>query len=164
MRTKLFWMIGLIVSLTNCEHDPSPVQSVSSVSSSECKKYGLKGVFDHPSSEDCIQYKWINGDTLLIKHVNAGFNCCPQGFRAELKVSGDTLVISESENSSLCDCSCLFDLDYHLTGITKGTWWIRVNEQYVQQSDAKKILFRIELLKDTESEFCVTRTGYPWKI
>jgi len=127
-----------------------------------CKNLELKANSDQASDQDCIRYAWLAGDTLSIRHVNAGFNCCPQGFKVKLAVIGDTLVITEAENSSLCDCNCLFDLNYHLTGISKGTWFIKVVEPYVQQPEQKKILFKAELKKDPSGEVCVTRNGYPW--
>lgn len=164
MNNKLFLLIGSFLLIMGCDREPAAVPGIKLVGSSECKDFGLKSASDHPSDQDCIQYKWVSGDSLRITHVNAGFNCCPGGFRIELNVVGDTLVISESENASLCDCNCLFDLKYNLSGISRDTWWIRIREQYVQQPGDEKILFKADLNKLAEGEFCVTRTGYPWRF
>lgn len=156
------WLIGFSILTGGCDREPSPAPEIDFVSSTLCKNMDLKSTDDHSSDQDCIQYKWVEGDSLILKHVNAAFNCCPEGFLTELKVSGDTLIITESENSSLCDCNCLYDLNYSLSGINKSTWWIRVEEPYVQQQEAAKLLFKLELRKVDEGEICVTRTGYPW--
>ena len=163
MKTRYLWLFFASLAVTGCDREGSADMSINLVGSSACKK-DLKTATDQASDQDCIRYSWLAGDTLSIKHVNAGFNCCPDGFRVELKVDGDTLVITEAENSSLCDCDCLFDLNYTLTGVSKDTWWIRVKEPYVQQSGQKKILFRAELRKVAEGEICITRTGYPWGL
>jgi hypothetical protein len=134
------------------------------VSNSGCKGKALKDSEGHAGDQDCIQYSWVEGDTLHIKHVNAAFNCCPGNIMTDLKVSGDTLILTESESSNLCDCNCLFDLDFIITGVPKGTWWIRVGEPYIQQSEQPKILFKVELKQEPLSEFCITRTGYPWRM
>ena len=150
--------------MAGCDRGKPVIPVLTLTESSDCKGNGLKGRSDRPSDQDCIQYTWKAGDTLLIKHVNAGFNCCPEGFQVDLYISGDTLIITERENSSMCDCSCLFDLEYHLTGISNGTWWIRVKEQYASQPGDRQILVRAELRKDPDGEFCVTRKKYPWGL
>jgi hypothetical protein len=162
MKKKFLWLVLLTLGPVACDREESDIPAISLVGSSACKNHGLKTANDQSSDQDCIRYSWVTGDSLIIKHVNAGFNCCPEGFRVELKVAGDTLIISENENSNMCDCSCLFDLDYKLSGIGKDTWYIRIEEPYARQPGDKKILFKAELKMDSEGEFCVTRTGYPW--
>lgn len=161
MKNFSVWLIGIFLFAAGCDHEPIVNPAIDLVSFTKCKNRGLKSAADHSTNQDCIQYTWVKGDTLKIKHVNAGFNCCPEGFRTELKVSGDTLIITEFENSSLCDCNCLYDLDYNLTGISKGIWWIKVVEPYVQ-IDAEKFSFRVDLSNTDAKEYCITRTGFPW--
>jgi hypothetical protein len=162
MQTKQIVGLVMLLLIVGCDREPSIDPYITFAGATVCKGAGLKSATDHPSDQDCLQYKWAEGDSLIIKHVNANFNCCPQGFRTEVKVSGDTIIISEYENEALCDCNCLYDLDYYVVGITKTTWWIRIEEPYIQQQEQEKILFKAELRKFPESEFCVTRTGYPW--
>jgi len=130
--------------------------------SSDCKSI-LKSGMGIPGNQDCIQYSFQD-NRLVIKHINAGFNCCPEGFKVSLAVKGDTLIITEEENSSLCDCNCLFDLDYTLTDIDKDSWWIRVVEPYVQGQGQDLILFEANLRKDTSGLVCFERTTYPWRF
>jgi hypothetical protein len=163
MKMKPVWLIGCLAIMIGCDREPAAIPSVGAVSSSGCKDLVLKKGESTTPDQDCIQYQWQRGDSLQVLHVNAGFNCCPEGFRTELKVSGDTLIISEFENSSLCDCSCLFDLTYSLAGIERKTWWIRIVEPYVKETD-EKLIFKADLGKYSEGEYCALRTGYPWKL
>lgn len=126
-----------------------------------CKQFDFKSGGVEGPNQDCLYYFYSN-KILKIKHVNAGFNCCPEGFTVRLKVSGDTLILVERENSSLCDCSCLFDLEYTLTGVEKGKWWIRVDEEYVH-GEMGKMLFPVDFRKDPEGKWCIERTRYPWR-
>jgi hypothetical protein len=164
VKFKYLWLFIPLMLTAACDREESVPAEIELTGSSACKSHGLKSFSDHSSDQDCIQYLWVSGDTLKVKHVNAGFNCCPQGFAVKLAVAGDTLVITESENSSLCDCSCLFDLNYNLTGISKGNWWIRIVEPYVQDQLDNRLLFKVDLKKTREGEFCLTRTGYPWGL
>ena len=164
MKTNLLCILGLSWLLIGCDREQMPDPAITFSGSTGCKDYLLKGGNDRSRDQDCISYSWVSGDTLKITHVNAGFNCCPEGFRTELKVVGDTLVIFENENSNMCDCNCLFDLKYYLTGISRDTWWIRVVEPYASRAEDKPIVFKAELRKEDAGEFCVTRTGYPWRI
>jgi len=129
--------------------------------STDCKGFELKAALDVPQNEDCIAWRFSDNQ-LIIKHINTGFNCCPEGFDVNLAVKGDTLIISESEHSAMCDCNCLYDLEYTLTGIEKGTWWIRVVEPYIRSSEDEPILFEVNFRKDTSGQVCYTRNFYPW--
>jgi hypothetical protein len=31
-------------------------------------------------SGECLRYDWTGQGTLVLKHINAGFNCCPERF------------------------------------------------------------------------------------
>jgi len=161
MKNKPFLFLIILLGTLGCERETAVVPAINLIRSSTCKSHEVKAS-DYQSPEtDCVQCSWVAGDTLHIKHINAGFNCCPEGFNTSLKVSGDTLVITESEHSSLCDCCCLFDLEFDLTGITRKSWWIRVEEPYRKPTD-DRVIFNINLSEITQKEVCFVRTGYPW--
>jgi hypothetical protein len=99
---------------------------------------------------------------LIFKHINAGFNCCPEGFYCNVSLKNDTIVIEEFENSSLCDCNCLFDLDIEVKGVETKTYQIKFIEPYC--GDQAKLEFPVNLAVLKDGIFCVTRTRYPWGI
>lgn len=160
MKTLNLTVIVMILLLWGCDRETLQ-PAIRFDDATDCKGLELKSIQGISTTQDCIQYEYQD-NILTIKHDNAGFNCCPEGFVVDLKVSGDTLIISESENSSLCDCCCLFDLDYTLTDIKKDTWWIKVNEPYLRGSGGEQILFQINLSKNPTGEKCFERNGYPW--
>jgi hypothetical protein len=157
---RLSWTFILIALLAACNKESGDPGLVFDQSNG-CKQFELKSSGDEGPNLDCLYYSYAD-NILNIKHVNAGFNCCPEGFTVILKVSGDTLIIVEREHSNLCDCNCLFDLEYTLTGIAKGKWWIKVDEEYVH-GEMEPMLFMADLKKEPEGKWCVERTRYPWR-
>ena len=99
---------------------------------------------------------------LTFMHVNTGFNCCPQGFYCNLSLKNDTIIIEEFENSSLCDCNCLYDLNIEMKEVEAKKYQIKFIEPYC--SDQEKIEFGVDLAVQTEGVFCVARNRYPWGI
>jgi hypothetical protein len=161
MTTRVLTLAGVLLLILACDREPASIPAIQFIGSTGCKGHFLKTEPDS-ANLDCIQYAWLKGDTLVIKHVNAGFNCCPGGFGTTLRVSGDTLIVEEREDAAMCDCDCLFDLDYYLSGVARRTWWLRIVEPYVDTLKEEALFSRIELRKEASGEFCVTRDYYPW--
>ncbi|MFO7617554.1 MAG: hypothetical protein R6V75_09905 [Bacteroidales bacterium] len=158
---RLSWTLFLLIGLLPACNKESAEPALLFDKSHGCKQFDLKSTGEDGHGQDCLYYTYSDKE-LKIKHVNAGFNCCPEGFVVNLKVSGDTLVIIERENSNLCDCNCLFDLEYTLTGISKDKWWVLVDEEYVH-GEMEPMLFQVDLRKEPEGKWCVERTRYPWR-
>jgi hypothetical protein len=109
----------------------------------------------------CVAYSYVEQDKhLRITHINAGFNCCPDSITATITQSGDTIFISEQEQSSACDCNCLYDLEYEFLRVEAKTWVIRFNEPYA--GDMEKLYVKIDLIEKTQDTICVSRESYPW--
>jgi hypothetical protein len=110
---------------------------------------------------DCFEYELVSGDTLLLTHINAAFNCCPGQIDADISFSNDTITIVEHESESGCHCLCLYDLEYRLTGIEAGTYMIRFVEPYTTDTD-EPLRATVDLSASPSGSFCVNRNGYPW--
>ena len=95
-------------------------------------------------------------------HVNTGFNCCPQGFYCNLSLKNDTIIIEEFENSSLCDCNCLYDLNIEVKGVGAKKNQFKFIEAYCGEQE--KLEFPIDLPALEQGSYCVTKTNYPWGI
>jgi hypothetical protein len=98
-----------------------------------------------------------------LKHINAGFNCCPGDITAEIEFKGNLIIITESEQEQGCHCLCLFDLDYEVTNLSPGRYTIRVAEPYVEEND-QVLEFTLELFSATSGNYCLERNNYPWII
>ncbi|NLF43847.1 MAG: hypothetical protein GX587_14230 [Bacteroidales bacterium] len=138
----------------------------STVEFSECKNFETQpksGILEIGSDSSCIYYNYNEEEkTLSIKHINAGFNCCPKKIYFDFSIENDTIFISEKEKESGCDCICLYDLDYSITDIAKQSYCLYFKEPYCD--DQAKHIFSINLNENISGSHCVERTYYPWGI
>ncbi len=110
---------------------------------------------------ECVEYEYDGRSVLRLKHVDAGFNCCPGTISADIDIDGREILITERESSSLCDCSCLFDVNYEIVAVAPGTYRITVVGPYQNETDPP-LEFRVELSRAASGSYCVERTHYPW--
>jgi hypothetical protein len=110
-----------------------------------------------------MEYTYDGESTLLLKHINAGFNCCPDEIIANITIEGNLITIEEDESleSGGCDCICLFDLDLEITNLQPGEYTIKVIELYVFPDD-EPLEFTVDLSSSPSGIYCVERTIYPW--
>ncbi len=144
------------------ENIKQPVLSGTLIKNSGCK--GKKSVADSiitPDSLSCAEY-FYNSSTnkLIINHLNSGFNCCPDSISCSVSAAQDTIIISESEKTPLCNCDCLYDLEIEINGIEPKEYTIIFIEPYC--GDQEQLIFRVNFSTETEGSFCVNRNHYPW--
>jgi len=128
-----------------------------------CKSFlGSSMSADTTSDQDCIEYAYDGNGTLSIKHINAGFNCCPV-IAADIRFEGSAIVIEELDSllNGGCDCICLFDVDYEITNLPPGQYRIVVIEPYRWEGDPE-LDFVIDLSSAASGIHCESRTHYPW--
>jgi len=130
---------------------------------SECKSLTKDVTSPEVSSDlDCISYIYGNDSVLYLRHINAGFNCCPDSFTATFAISEANIVIDEMEVVSMpCLCLCLFDLDYRINGLPPGVYTLRVNEPYLWEG-GEPLEFTLDLTPYSSDFLCITRENYPW--
>jgi len=131
-----------------------------------CKEFakGTPGD-DTPPDQDCIEYQYDGVSVLLLKHVNAGFNCCPDEILADITIEDNVITIEEDESleSGGCYCLCLFDVDYQISNLPPGEYTIRINGLYLEEGD-EILQFTVDLASSPSGSFCVYRDHYPWGI
>ncbi|PIF04982.1 MAG: hypothetical protein CSA36_08870, partial [Draconibacterium sp.] len=116
-----------------------------------------------PDTLSCVEYSFDEEQSkLTLKHINSGFNCCPDSLLCKVKLAGDTILIKEFEKSTLCRCICLYDLDIEILGVTPKKYKIMFVEPYVWEMD--EIIFEVDLTKNVVGKYCVVRKEYPWGI
>jgi len=140
---------------------PGPVGRL--VARTDCKDSGgaSTAAADPTSSQECVQYDYDGARLLRLRHINAGFNCCPGTLSADIDIAGGTIRIAERESSSLCDCNCLYDLTYEIAPLTPGRYRIVVHGPYQTEEDPP-LAFDVDLDRAVTGVFCVERTHYPW--
>lgn len=111
----------------------------------------------------CVDYIFdVNNNKLILKHLNAGFNCCAENISCDASLVNDTIIIEESEKGSPCKCNCLYDLDIEVTGVLEKKYQVKFNEPYAVFNN--KIIFEMDLTKSNTGSYCVSRGNYPWII
>ena len=131
-----------------------------------CKEFNKGNALNGtPPDQDCIEYQYDGASLLLLKHVNAGFNCCPDEILADITIEDNVITIDEDESleSGGCDCLCLFDVDYQISNLPPGEYTIRVNGLYLEEGD-EILQFTVDLTSSPSGSFCVYRDHYPWGI
>ena len=92
---------------------------------------------------------------LTLKHFNVEFNCCPDYLYTDVSLVNDTILIQEFEAASLCNCTCLYDLDILVTGVEAKKYTIKIVEPYY--SGEQKIIFDVDLNEIKNGSFSVVR-------
>lgn len=158
----------IILFVLCCEKEKKDDQHMISgqlTSHSDCKNFLKSGseMFNTADSFSCIHYTYNpSTNELILQHINAGFNCCPEKLYAQFFMIGNTIVIEEFEAAALCNCNCLFDLNMELKGIAPRKYQVKFVEPYC--GNQERLTFIIDLAKDTYGSYCVTRKQYPWGI
>ncbi len=165
-RTLLLILVyALLVMLTpGCEKDDNPSENTELsgevIKHTKCKDTEPISIREEtPDTLSCVKYSFDN-DKLMLKHINAGFNCCPDSLYVNTSLNGDTIIIKEFEASMGCKCDCLYDLDIELTGLEAKKYHIKFIEPYA--GNEKKIFFDVDLENNRDGKFCVVRKKYPW--
>lgn len=164
----LFTLSLLITNSCKLNENSIPFQPVASlVSYHGCKTFqeesgasSLVSLF-HDQNQDCIEYQYYGDSVLEIRHINAGFNCCPGEIVARVDINDNMIVIKESETESQCLCLCLFDVNYRIEGLMPGKYTIKIIEPYTNDQE-EKLEFTLDLSRATSGTYCVRRNHYPW--
>ena len=133
------------------------------IHASSCKQSDTIPRFGKGStSESCVEFSFNpQTSTLHLRHINAGFNCCPGELSASITVDKGIITITEKEREAACRCNCLYDLEFVINNLSAGTYRIVVMEPYLP-AGADALDFMVELAKTPSGSHCVVRTGYPW--
>jgi hypothetical protein len=129
-----------------------------------CKQFGGAAHVSRAATaqeDDCFEYQYDGKGKLTLRHINAGFNCCPGHISAAIDFNGGVIEITESEELQDCRCLCLFDLDYEIINLAAGRYTIRVIEPYCEAGD-QVLEIMVNLSAATSGSFCLQRNYYPW--
>ncbi len=158
-------IIAMIAFACNKDENPSGEITGGLTWNSECKD-NLKSSTTVSTTSDslsCVEFHY-NESTgkLTLKHINAGFNCCPGEITCTVSTNNDSIIIQEYEEAPLCSCNCLFDLDIEVNNVERNKYILKFIEPYV--GNQEELIFEIDLIKDSEGLHCVTRLQYPWGV
>lgn len=129
---------------------------------SGCKQLkSLSADLNITASESCLEYTFNpESQKLTLKHINAGFNCCPESLWCTVVYRNDSIIVQEYEKHTGCKCNCLYDLNMDISGVKAGAYKFRLIEPYLGTQQA--ITFTLDLKMKPQGSFCVSRSNYPW--
>lgn len=132
-----------LVDMSGCKEAPTGIARVSG-----------------PSNEGCVEWWYVGGSVLHLRHINAGFNCCPV-VDVDICVENGTITVEEIEIEGNCHCLCLFDVDYEIQNLPAGVYALSFIEPYRPAGDPV-LECALDLESSPSGRFCVTRSQYPW--
>ncbi len=119
-----------------------------------------RAVEDPDPAYACLAYEYDGEGVLTLQHNNTCFNCCPVGFGGLVSVDGNAIVIDEVEAEGQCDCLCLFDIEYRITGLGQGAYSLNINELYPGNSHVD-FNVELDLSAEVSGEFCLSEAAIP---
>ncbi len=158
----------LLILLISCTKEKDAKETLNFegqlTNSTTCKNFAIKSGSDFTADTiSKIEYDYNSATHVLkLKHVNAGFNCCPGLLSAQVTLSEEIISITEQEEEALCHCNCLYDLNFEITRVAQEKYKINFIEPYAE--NMPKLEFEINLLQNTEGSFAVIRKTYPWGV
>jgi hypothetical protein len=160
---KLVGMLLLAISGWSCRQDNPETQPLSVTVSSDmiCRSGQPLKTSDPAPETSCIKYRYNDDKLLAITHLNAGFNCCPESFAADIEVKGDSLIIREGERKQGCKCNCLFNVEISVKNLPAESYHVRFVEPYAQLPEVQ-LKFDLDLKDEPVGEYCVTRRENWW--
>lgn len=162
--TLLLLICFSLFIITSCEDENKEKRINASLTSDYICKNFLKDGNDSLKLADSlskVEYVYDeNTKTLTLKHLNAGFNCCPDEFYCDVNLTNDTLLIKEREKEALCNCNCLYDLSIDVNNLKKKKYFVQFIEPYAQT--LALLHFEIDLKNASSGSYSVVRKQYPW--
>ena len=152
----------LLIALVGCRSEPSGPTSTTAEPTGQLTGYtGCSSPQLTGPADDCLEYEYFRDGSLHLRHVGAGFNCCPGEISATITISANEVVIAEAESESACRCLCLYTIEYEIKNLQRGRYEIRLLEPYVTDED-DPLVCTIDLTASSSGRCCVERNHYPW--
>jgi len=160
---SLLLLLGLLATCTSESDTPAEMElTIRLTGNPQCiylKSHENRQ--ETPDSQSCIEFAFDQDNRMLIlKHINAAFNCCPESLWCTVAFRNDTILIQEFEKQQGCKCNCLYDLDLEVEGIEPGEYYLRIIEPYL--GTQKPLIGEMNIQTSKIGNFCVWRTIYPW--
>jgi len=160
---SFLFLLGLIFMCTSESENPTEMKlAIRLLGTPQCIHLKSdENRSETPDSQSCVEFAFDrDARKLMLKHLNAGFNCCPESLWCTVVFRKDTILVQEFEKHTGCKCNCLYDLDMEVEGVEPGKYQVQLIEPYL--GTQQPLIFSIDLLTKKQGSFCVSRTNYPW--
>ena len=101
------------------------------------EEYSNSGCLDNPLLAEAEgDYPWcgndeivavVEGNKIMVTHLNATYNCCPDEIAVTLSSEGNHLKLMEEEIlTTPCDCLCCYNVEAEITGLISSEYIVEV--------------------------------------
>lgn len=92
---------------------------------------GCKEPGDPEYSADSERFvEEVVGCKLIVRHIDAVYNCCIEDITVSVTVSGQVIDLYETEVlSAPCDCLCPYDITTEIFGLPPGVYTVQVRNE-----------------------------------
>lgn len=119
----LFSLLFIVIALSSCKKGfPDDPLAINELTVSDCK---TKGDNSNATDPECITIKTVNDFYLKFNHINSIFNCEPGKITVAIEIKSDTISVNETEESSLANCVCPYDIEFRLGPLEYGTYPVK---------------------------------------
>lgn len=124
MKHKILYSILFIaIALTSCKKEfPDDPLAIDKLSISDCKTKGDNSTAADP---EYITIKTVDDYYLHFSHINSILNCEPGKITLAIEIRSDTISVNETEESSLANCVCPYDIEFRLGPLEYGIYPIK---------------------------------------
>jgi len=119
----LFSFLFIAIALTSCKKEfPDEPLAIDKLSVSDCKTKGddSKGI-----DPEYITIKTVDDYYLHFSHFNSILNCEPGKITVAIEIKSDTISVNETEESSIANCVCPYDIDFRLGPLEYGIYPVK---------------------------------------
>ncbi len=112
-----------------------------------------------------ILYNFPADNLLRIYQTNTAYNCCVDALDADFEFAEGLITITGIEHppGGLCDCICLYDVNYSIANYEQAVTTIRFVEPYLPVGQ-EQLEITVDLSREGTWKYCVQREGYPWDV
>lgn len=120
-------MVGVALLSCNKNNDNANIKdgilTIKDISHSECKSHDAKAAADN---SEYLEYSTVDGNYLLIKHVNVRLNCCPDSIKVNSSIDNGIIKYFVFEKNPGCNCICLYDVTCKIGPLAYALYPIKV--------------------------------------
>ena len=170
MKYLIFILTAIsFLAIQSCDRLPNDCDCYQDITAevtnfTDCKNDQTELFFDgYDKTTTAIEYTYDESTkSLMLRHINANFNCCPGKIYCGFEIDDNVIVVQELSEKEDCRCICLYDVDFLLNNVEKGIYTIAIKELYIEE--ALWLQFDIDLNESTSGVFKQTREFYPWGV
>ena len=124
MKHHFFYsLLFFAIAFTSCKKEfPDDPLAINELSVSDCKTKGENSTAADP---EYITIKTVDDYYLKFSHINSILNCEPGKITVSIEIKSDTISVNETEESSLANCVCPYDIEFRLGPLEYGIYPVK---------------------------------------